>query len=181
MYYILDKICKVTSALLLVCITLMTLIMVSLVVTRYLFAYSPSWSEEATRFLMVWMVMSGSAVLVLFDDHITLHVLAGKLGPRGRCLQGILVRAIIAAVSGITAWTGFKYSLSMANVHTSGSGVSMVVPTMAIPVSMTLITAFSLLQIIRELNLFTGHSPFRVPVQNTYMDGSFRPAEDSEG
>lgn len=180
MFHALDKICRATSLLLLVCMTGMTLIMVSLVVSRYLFSYSPSWSEEATRYLMVWLVMSGGAVLVLFDDHITLHVLTGKLGPRGRCLQGIAVRTIIAAVAIITAWTGFEFSISMWDIRTSGSGLSLTVPTMAIPVSMTLIALFSIIQITREVARLAGGTPMPVPQQSKYMDGSFKPAEDSE-
>lgn len=180
MQRILDRICRVTSAVLLVCIVGMTAIMVSLVVTRYVFSFSPSWSEEATRYLMVWLVMSGGAVLVLFDDHITLNILSEKLGRRGRCIQGIIVRAITGTVAIITAVTGFEYSFSMWDVRTSGSGLSLTVPTLAIPVSMTLIALFSLILIARELVKLSGHSPMPIPKQSTYMDGTFRPAEDSE-
>lgn len=180
MYRALSLLCRASTVTLSVCIVAMTAIMVTLVVTRYVFAFSAPWSEEATRFLMVWMVMLGGAILVLFDDHITLYILVEKLGPRMRLLQAIAVRLVIAGVSAVTAWTGYEFAFSMAGVIAPGSGVSMAVPTIAVPISMTLITLFALLLILRDLAAHFGRTGPRMPRQSDHMDGSFRPAEDPE-
>src|SRR5690606_41542178 len=44
------------------------------VLTRYVFMYSLPWLEELTRFLMVWMVMLGTAVAVKEKQHIVIDI-----------------------------------------------------------------------------------------------------------
>ena len=179
----LDRICAAISLLLFICLTIMTAVMVSLVLTRYLFSWSPSWSEETTRYLMVWMVMLGGAVLVLFDDHIALHILADRLGKRARMIQMILIRLVIASVCAVTAWKGYGFAVSMWTVFAPGLGIPMFWPTVAIPVSMTLALVFSLLLILRDARILPGGAPgFDIPRQSDFMDGSFKPAAtDAEG
>jgi len=121
MYRILSLFCRTVQTILFFCMLGMTVIMVSLVITRYFFSYSPSWSEEVPRYLMVWMVMLGASVLVLFDDHITLYMFAEKLGRRARLFQTIFVRVIVAAVGAVTTWTGFKFANSMWVVTAPGT------------------------------------------------------------
>lgn len=177
---ILKTFCRLITIILFFCMLGMVATMVSLVVTRYLFSYSPSWSEEVTRFLMVWMVMLGGAVLVLFDDHITLYMFVEKLGRRGRLVQAIFVRGIIVAVSAVTAWTGWKFALSMWVVTAPGTQWPMFFPTVAVPVSFTLITLFAMLLIIRDVAHLLGRPPQPLPKQGDFMYGSFRPAEESD-
>ena len=171
--------CVASGFLMFVCLLAMTLVMNSLVVTRYALSYSPSWAEEVTRFLMVWLVMLGAAVLVLFDDHISLNVLTGKLGPRGRLVQSIMVRCVIVAVAVLTAWTGYGYTVSMLTVEAPGIGISLFWPTLAIPFSMTLIAIFALLLLWRDVaTLFGVRLSGELPQQSDIMDGSFKPVED---
>ncbi|MFV0334772.1 MAG: TRAP transporter small permease [Tropicimonas sp.] len=174
--------CALISVVMLCCLVVMALVMNNLVLTRYVFSHSPPWTEELTRFLMVWMVMLGGAVLVLFDDHIALHLIADKLGRRGRLVQSILIRAIIAAVSALTAWTGFGYALSMRSVLAPGLGTTLFWPTFSVPLSMSLITVFALYLIGRDLaDLAGARWRLETPRQADFMDGSFRPAEDIAG
>ena len=177
----LKLLCRITQLVLFACMAGMTIVMISLVVTRYAFAYSPPWSEEVTRYLMVWMVMLGGAVLTLFDDHITLYMFAERLGRRARLIQGILVRALVGTVSAITAWTGFGFAFSMWSVIAPGTQWPMTVPTIAIPVAMTLISAFSILLILRDGMRLAGYEPDWLPAQGDYMYGSFRPIDHREG
>ena len=175
----LTRFCVVSGFLLFVCLLSMTVVMNSLVVTRYVFSYSAPWAEEATRFLMVWLVMLGGAILMLFDDHISLNVFVGKLGPRARLVQAILVRSVVAAVAALTAWTGYGFTVSMLTVEAPGLGISVFWPTLAIPLSMTLITAFALLLIWRDVaTLFGIRLRGELPRQSDFMDGSFKPIED---
>ncbi|MEL6680689.1 MAG: TRAP transporter small permease subunit, partial [Pseudomonadota bacterium] len=58
----LNALCAVNNVVLLIgrhiawmCLALMTLIILYQIVLRYMFALAPNWSEEAARFLMLWM------------------------------------------------------------------------------------------------------------------------------
>jgi len=51
-----------------------SVLVITQVLTRYLFVYSISWIEELTRFLMIWMVMLGTAVAVRKKQHIAIDI-----------------------------------------------------------------------------------------------------------
>lgn len=176
----LSFLCRATQIILFFCMLGMTVTIVSLVITRYFFDFSPSWSEEITRFLMVWMVMLGGAVLTLFDDHITLYMFTEKLSQRGRVMLDIVVKLMVGGIAGITAWTGFKFAFSMANVIAPGTQWSMAIPTISVPIAFTLIVFFCCLLIIRDIMVLTGRMPMFLPEQQDYMYGSFRPIEHED-
>jgi TRAP-type C4-dicarboxylate transport system permease small subunit len=127
---------------------------------------------------MVWMVMLGAGILALFEDHITLYVLNEKLTPRVRAIVHNAIRVLVAAISAIVAWTGFKFAFSMTNILAPGSQMSMTVPTIAIPIGATLVSLFSLLLILNDLRRVGGAAPFHVPEQKRFMDGSFKSADE---
>ena len=54
------------------------------VVFRYLIGYSLYWSEEAARYLFVWISFLGSAVALQKGVHIGFDVCVGKLPPNWR-------------------------------------------------------------------------------------------------
>ena len=51
-------------------LVMMSFIVVVQVFSRYLFNYSFVWAEELVRYLMIWMVMIGSALVQSKNDHI---------------------------------------------------------------------------------------------------------------
>jgi C4-dicarboxylate transporter DctQ subunit len=51
------------------------------VVSRYVFNYTPSWSEELSRYLVVWTIFIGTAVGVRKNIHIGVDVVI-RLAPR---------------------------------------------------------------------------------------------------
>ena len=54
-----------------------------------------SWSEELTRFLLVWLSMLGAAVLLRRDDHIRLNLLDDHIGPKGQLWLSLVLRLLV--------------------------------------------------------------------------------------
>jgi len=173
----LGTICGLISILMFLLMLGMVVVMNSLVVTRYIFSFSPSWTEEVTRYAMVWMVMMGAAVLALYEDQITLYIFSEKLNPRVRKILQNAIRFLVAAISAIVAWTGFKFAFSMTNILAPASQMSMTIPTIAVPLGATLISLFSLVLIWNDLRRMIGKPSVEIPEQTRFMDGSFRPAD----
>lgn len=157
---------------------LMLAVMASLVLTRYLFAYSPPWSEELTRFAMIWMVMLGGAVLSLFDDHITLFVFVDKFGPRLRLLRDFVVRFIMIAVSAVVMVKGIKFAEGMSSVFAWGLQIKMTIPAYSVAVGFGLVLLFNLILLISEIAALLGVRGRMIPRQDQVMDGSFRPQDE---
>ena len=153
-------------------------VMTSLVFTRYMFSYSPPWSEELTRFAMIWMVMLGGAVLSLFDDHITLFVFVETMGPQLRAVRDIIVRIIMIAVSTVVAYTGVKFADGMSGVVAWGLNVKMTVPAYSVSVGFGLILIFNSILLAHNVATLFGKRESPIPRQNQVMDGSFRPQDD---
>ncbi len=53
--------------------SLMLIIIFSQVVTRYVFDWTPEWSEELSRFLFVWVVFLGSALIMGESGHLAVQ------------------------------------------------------------------------------------------------------------
>lgn len=170
--------CRAISWLQLALLLIMLGVMASLVITRYLFAYSPPWSEELTRFSMIWLVMLGGAVLSLFDDHITLFVFVEKFGPRLRILRNIVVRLIMIVTSAVVAYKGIKFAASMSAVFAWGLQIKMTVPAYSVSVGFGLILLFNVILLIGELAALFGVKLDLVPRQDQVMDGSFKPLDE---
>jgi len=176
---VLHTICAAISVVIVALFVVMTAVMFSLVVTRYVFSWSPPWSEEVTRYAMVWLVMLGSAMLTLFDDHIALHLLSERLTGRARKIQKIFSLLVTIGVSAVVGWIGFGFSLSMTRILSSGSGWPMTVPTFSVPFGAILIGLFALLRLTIEMLPGDDRSPAWMPKQFRYMDSSFRTADEA--
>ena len=65
------------------------------VLTRYVFLYSAPWIEELTRFLMIWMILLGSAYAVRTKQHIAIDLIDSFVrSPRALRLASLLVSVI---------------------------------------------------------------------------------------
>lgn len=61
-----------------VSMALMLLIISITVLTRYLFGYSAEWAEEAARYLFVWSVFIGGALIMGENGHLAVEFLPNK-------------------------------------------------------------------------------------------------------
>lgn len=52
------------------------------VFTRYVLNDASGWSEEVTRYAMLWMVMIGSVVVIRTGGHVTVTVLIDRVSPK---------------------------------------------------------------------------------------------------
>ena len=173
--------CRSVTIVLILLMLTMLIVTNSLVITRYFFSYSPPWTEELTRYCMVWMTMLGAGALVLFEDHIALYMVVDKLPPRLRSLQKMFSRAVVFASGVLITWTGFKFSFGMHDVAAIGLQTTMLVPTLAIPLGAVMMTLFSILHIVRPgVEKIIGRK-LVLPDQRAYMDSTFKSAEDDDG
>ena len=89
------------------CIAMMVMLITifSQVVTRYGFGYTPEWSEELARYLFVYVVFLGSALIMGESGHLAVEFKAqqdhGKrLGRQAAALNQCVERAGVIAECG---------------------------------------------------------------------------------
>jgi TRAP-type C4-dicarboxylate transport system permease small subunit len=56
------------------------------VVSRYVFGRTPAWTEEAARYLAIWVVLLTSALAIEFRGHIAVDLILARLPRRLRLL-----------------------------------------------------------------------------------------------
>ncbi len=170
--------CTVLSVTMRVMLAVMFVIFIALVVTRYFFSYSPSWSEEVSRFLLVWISMLGASVLVVYQDHFALHMLVQKLSPRLKLIHSLVVQIIILIVCAVVFYHAIHFAYASRDVFASGSGMSMFWPKLSVPVGMGLMIVFALVSIVDIVRLLGGAEQSFLPPQSLFMDNTFRQPDE---
>lgn len=116
---------------------------------RYALSFSLTWSEELSRFLMVWISMLGGAVAARRRMHVGFSALVDGL-PRGpRRVARTAAVALAIALFGCMAWYGFR--LARFNMRQVSAALEwpMGVPYAAIPVGALLLVLFLLEELVR--------------------------------
>lgn len=156
----------------------MAAVMCALVLTRYVFLYSPPWSEELTVYLMVWNAMLGSAALVLFNDHIALLFAVDAMPPRMRRVAAAIAQICVLIAAVLIAVYGYGFMNRMSDSMSMGLGISMRWSTMALPVGGALMTVAALLRVVDSFLRLAGRPPLIDDrLQDRVTDSRFQHAQ----
>ncbi len=121
----------------LICIfflALMCLVVIVQVFSRYLFNFSFVWAEELVRYLMIWMVMLGSALVQSRNEHIRIDFFPLLAGARGRRIMDTFFRLATLIFLAIIVYKGFGVSYFNRIFESSGLRISMMWPSLAVPI-----------------------------------------------
>ena len=103
-----DAIDKVMGYVIFVMLLLMVIITGAQIVCRIFFK-SLQWSEEATRYLLIWCSMLGAGCVYKHGGHIAVTVLQDVMpAPVKRCMQ-LLVHVFCFALCLVVVYYGYKY------------------------------------------------------------------------
>lgn len=138
------------------CIAMMVMLITifSQVVTRYGFGYTPEWSEELARYLFVYVVFLGSALIMGESGHLAVEFLPTRY--KGTAFGRFL--AMLSLFCGylfvlILLVQGTKMTEVMTFQESPGMGISMSFIYVVIPVSAVLM----MLYLIRDtIRIFKG-------------------------
>lgn len=124
------------ATLLLIVVTVLNLTQVT---GRYAFSIGFSWTEELMRYLMIWLMMLGSAAAIYRVEHMGVETLETMVSPR----HALLVRSALYSIGGIFCIVvliyGWPLALRNAGQVAPASGIPMIYPYMALPVGAFLI------------------------------------------
>ena len=130
------------------------------VVMRYLFAQSFLWGEELSLFAFIWCVYLGTAISSWRRTHFAFDLFSEVLSGRAAGVQRLVVDVCVLAVTLVMVVEGWKFSqLSLARMSPA-LGITLSVPTMAIPLSGALMLIVGLRDIARDLrSIWSGCTP----------------------
>ncbi len=106
------------------------------VVTRYVFGFTFDWSEEVARFLFVWVVFLGSALIMGETGHLAVRFLPDALSGK---LAGLILESAINLLSYVfiylLVFQGGKMMTAMSFQTTPALGISVSWIYATLPVS----------------------------------------------
>ena len=115
---------------------LMIAIVAVCVVKRYCFGTSFIWSDELVRYLMIWSTFLGAAVGFRHFDLVLLDLFIGLLPKKFASFLTIIVHFVTLVLIGYVFYISFNYTFSpaVALKNSTGLGISMLYPFLALPV-----------------------------------------------
>ena len=111
------------------------------------------WTEEAQRYLMVWVAFLGSASCLGSGDHMAIDLLGGLFPAWAQRVRRIVLLTITAGFCGVLVWKGIPLAIENGYQSAPATGIPMTYPYLAVGVGGALMLCAALLRIAAE---FTG-------------------------
>ena len=123
-----------------VSMTTVSLLVFGNVVSRYGFSYTPIWSEELSRFLVVWSIFIGVAIGVRKNQHIGVDAIIRFLPHRLKLASEVLLNLIGVVVIGILVYNSFEFIQHTREFEqlSPAMRIPMYIPYIAMPVGLSL-------------------------------------------
>jgi TRAP-type C4-dicarboxylate transport system permease small subunit len=151
-----DRISRLFSLLMVICLAAMVTMVFGNVVLRYGFNSGITASEELSRWLFVWMTFLGAFVALRGRKHLGTNVLISRLPLPGRRVCFGLSRLLMLAVSCLIAKGGWQQTLI--NVETTSA--VMQASTALLYVNAVVFGVLAAVVLLHDLwQLFTGQIP----------------------
>jgi len=132
------------------------------VVLRYVFAMSFLWGEELSLFAFIWCVYLGTAICSWRHTHFSFDIFSEILSGRSAGVQRLLVDLCVLDVTVVMVITGWQFSIMSIARMSPALGITLLVPTIVIPLSGVLMTLVSLMDVARDCRqIWTGETPAR--------------------
>jgi len=133
-----------------------SLIIFGQVISRYFFEYTPLWSEELARYLIVWSIFIGVSVGVRENKHIGVDALLRFLPHRLKVASECLLNLIGIVVVVVLIWTSIQFISHTIDYEqlSPAMRIPMYIPYLAMPVGLALSAIRFLQDIVR---LFVKH------------------------
>lgn len=125
-------------------VALMTISVLVGVFFRYFLRSPLPWSEELSRYAMIWMGLLGVSLAIVRREHVAVEYVVDRFPPIPAMTIRIVVRILMAYYLWLLLKLGYAMAVGATNQVSPAMGLSMYWPLMAVPTS----AAFALLQLI---------------------------------
>ena len=127
------KVCKLFRRLCEVILLSMTIIVLAQVFFRYGLGDALTWSEEASRFLMVWLTFLAAPVAYLEKSHVALDIISGSLNIKFKRLLNIALHIFSFVLIVIMLWKSTAMVARGLSISTASLPLSMAYAYAALP------------------------------------------------
>lgn len=137
--------------LLILIVALLTIILIAAVVWRYALNDAIPWSEEVSKYLMVWLTFLGTPIALRQAGHISIDLLLKVFRPRGQQVFHLVINLVIIATMGIVFWKGVAFAELGARQVASSLNFSMLWMYISVPIGSALTCLVAIEHSLRSL------------------------------
>ena len=141
----LDKLC---SVLIVIMLGLMVLITGAQIVCRTWFT-ALTWSDEVTRYLLIWSTFLGASVVYRHSGHISVTIVQDAVPPRLSKILRVAVHAICFVLFTLLLYFSCTYCMKLNKTATT-LPIKMKYIYLCVPISMVILMVHSLLMAVEE-------------------------------
>jgi TRAP-type C4-dicarboxylate transport system permease small subunit len=113
------------------------------VVERYFLHLGMTWTEEFSRYVMIWAALLAVSCGAFYREHIGLDIIKRFLPLKGARILGVVIDLIGLLFFLFLAWYGIGMTRAGLSQYATIFGMTMVVPFAAVPVS-SVLTSFQI-------------------------------------
>lgn len=150
---------RVVCGIIIFLMALMTGVVWLQVFQRYVMNASLSWSEEAARYLMIWVSFLGASIALRRGQHISMELLRARLRPVLRRGAVVLSEGLMLTFWAVIVGFGLRYALENLNQQATALPIAYGYVYFGIPLGaglMALQTAENLLRALAGAEVGTG-------------------------
>jgi TRAP-type C4-dicarboxylate transport system permease small subunit len=115
--------------LLVIPVTLQILARYTELIPRYI------WTEEAARFLFIWIIMIGATIAVRERTHFDVDILPKPTSPRWQAISELVVDCAILVIAAVFVVYGWGYAVFGYGQTSELTGINMVTMHLAFPLA----------------------------------------------
>ncbi len=93
------------------------------------------WTEEAARFLFIWIIMIGATIAVRERTHFDVDILPRPTTPRGKAIGELIVDGAILVIAVVFVAYGYGYAVFGYGQTSELTGINMVTMHLAFPLA----------------------------------------------
>lgn len=129
---------------------IITIVVLLGVFTRYILHNALSWTEEMTRFLIVYLGLIGAALALGKGSHSSIDILVNVSPPWLQLIFKVISHLTIAVFASVMVIFGIKLAYT-SGAHAEILPIPMWIPLLSVPLSGVIMFYYSLRSIIQEL------------------------------
>jgi TRAP-type C4-dicarboxylate transport system permease small subunit len=132
-------------------VALLAVILCAAVFWRYALNNAIPWSEELSKYLMVWLTFLGAPIALRHGSHINIDLLQQLMPPRGRQLFHLVIHLLVVATMVLVLWYGISFAQLGARQVASSFRLSMLWMYLAVPIGAALVALVALEHSLKSL------------------------------
>lgn len=139
--------------------SILAICVIAQVICRYALGAPLTWSEELARYMQIWMVMLGAAVMMRKGGHLAIDLVTASLPPKAKKVTDFIAFVAIIVFFFIVVKEGIPVAMNAMKQHSPAMQANMGYIYMALPVGGALILMETLIRFVRFLKTGSPNEP----------------------